>query len=143
MKKIAILLFIMIVIVVSVAIIMIDNNNKQEKVKQENSFFESYKDKQINGTELATIINKAVDSNLKNDVKQDEKKQFINNDSNSINIDVKMVDIDRVYSMESLKNNDINNFVLYYNDITFKCTKIDYHSNTGRIKYMLFEQITY
>lgn len=143
MKKIAILLFIMIVIVVSVAIIMIDNNNKQEKVKQENSFFESYKDKQINGTELATIINKAVDSNLKNDVKQDENKRFINNDSNSINIDVKMVDIDRVYSMESLKNNDINNFVLYYNDITFKCAKIDYHSNTGKIKYMLFEQITY
>lgn len=143
MKKIAILFLILIVIVVSISIIIIDNNNKQEKIKMENSFFESYKDKQINGTELATIINKAFDSNYKNDVKQDEKKKFINNNENSINIDIKMVDVDKVYSMETLKENDIGQFVLYYNDISFKCTKIDYHKDTGRIKYMLFEQITY
>ncbi len=39
-------------------------------------------------------------------------------------------------------NGGISTFTQYYGNIKFKCTNIDYHKKTGRIKYMLFEQTT-
>ncbi|MBR0350884.1 MAG: hypothetical protein IJH76_03585 [Clostridia bacterium] len=142
MKKLAIFFVIIIIIVVGVAYLVIDYQNKQNKIKKENQFFESYIGKEISGTELATIINKATDNNFKNEVELDEKNNYINNDNNSIKIDIKMLDNDRTYSMETIYNNKIQNFVSYYGIITFKCTKVEYHESTGKIKYMLFEQIT-
>ena len=53
-----------------------------------------------------------------------------------------MLDNDKVYNMETLYGGGMNNFLQYYNQIKFKCTKIEYHKSTNRIKYMLFEQIT-
>ena len=44
--------------------------------------------------------------------------------------------------METFYNNGIDKFVENYNIIQFKCTSIEYHDQTGKIKYMLFEQIT-
>lgn len=143
MKKIAIIFFVLIIIVIMLITLIHNNQTEQEKVRQENKFYESYLNKPINGTELATVINKAMDSNYKNDVNQDENNNFINNDTNSINIDLKMIDIDKTYSMETIYNGQVNNFVSYYSNILFECKKIEYHSNTGKVKYMLFEQITY
>ena len=36
----------------------------------------------------------------------------------------------------------MDKFVQYYNQIKFKCTKIEYHKSTDKVKYMLIEQIT-
>lgn len=141
MKKIAIFFTIIIIIVVSIAILVINYQNKQQKIKQENEYFENYLNKEIYGTELATLINKTIDINTKNGIQQDNNKRFISNDDNSINIDIKMIDRNKTYPMEVFYNSQIQNFVSHYNIITFKCTKIDYH-NTGRVKYLLFEQVT-
>ena len=116
------------------------NYNETQK---ENRQFESYSNKEIYGLELTTIINKAIDNNKNNEVQKEEKTgKYINNDNNSINIDIKMLDYDKTYNMEIFYNNGMDKFIQAYGEIKFKCTKIEYHNTTGKVKYMLFEQIT-
>ena len=53
-----------------------------------------------------------------------------------------MLDYDKTYDMETLYIGGMERFAEFYNGIKFKCTKIDYHNQTGKVKYMLIEQIT-
>lgn len=110
--------------------------------RKENKQFESYDGQEIYGAELATVINKAVDNNQNNEVAKDEKGKYINNDNNSIKIDIKMLDNDKTYSMETLYSGGMDKFVQFYSEIKFKCTKLEYHKTTNKVKYLLFEQIT-
>ena len=80
--------------------------------------FESYYNQEIYGTDLATIINKAVDSNKNNEIQKDNKGKYINNDKDSINIDIKMLDDNgTIYSMEKIFNGGTSTFVQYYSQI--------------------------
>ena len=97
--------------------------------------------KEIDGRELTTLINKAVDNNEKNSVSKDEQGFYIKNDTNSINIDIKILDNDTTYKMESIYNGGMATFIQYYNSINFQCNKIDYNS-LGKVNYMSFEQKT-
>ena len=110
--------------------------------KKANLEFEKYLNEEVYGTDLATIINRAIDNNEKNEVQKNNKAIYINNDTNSINIEIKMLDNDTIYQMENIYNKGIQNFVNYYGNIKFKCLDIKYHSSTNKVKYMLFEQIT-
>ena len=91
---------------------------------------------------MTTIINKVINNNEKNNVEINQDKKYINNGTNSINIDIKMKDIDDVYSMETIYNGGIEQFVQHYGNIKFKCTQINYHKKTGKVSYIYFEQIT-
>lgn len=142
MKKIAIFFFTIIIIVVGVSYIYLNYKASYNNAKRENMQFESYYNKEIYGTELTTIINRAIDNNNNNEVLKDKKGKYIDNKSNSINIDVKITDNDKTYQMETLYNGGMENFIQYYNQIKFKCTRIEYHKDTNKVKYMLFEQIT-
>ena len=75
-------------------------------------------------------------------VQRDSEGKFIENETNSIKIDLKMLDYDKTYDMETLYIGGMERFAEFYNGIKFKCTKIDYHNQTGKVKYMLIEQIT-
>ena len=101
-----------------------------------------YKDKEIQGSELITIINKAIDTNEKNEVQKDNKGKYIDNKTNSINIDIKFIDDDLIYNIEKIYQNGTETFLYYYRDINFKCSDVQYHTTTGIVKYMQFEQIT-
>lgn len=142
MKKIAIFFLIIIIIVVGMSYLYLNYKASYNQAKQENKQFESYYNEEVYGTDLVTVINKAVDNNLINEVEKNQKGFFQNNEINSINIDIKIIDNDTVYQMETIYNNGMDNFVQYYGQIKFKCTKIEYHKETGKIKYLLFEQIT-
>ena len=142
MKKIIIFLAIVVIIVSIISYIYLTNKTNYEIAKRENYQFESYYNQEILGTEIATIINKAVDNNSKNEIKKDNKGKYIENNENSIKVDIKFTDNNEVHNMEAIYTNGIENFVKYYGDIYFKCIKIDYHKNTNKIKYLLFEQIT-
>ena len=110
--------------------------------KKGNKQFSSYYNKEFKGTVIATLVNKAYDNNLTGNVERNEKGKFIENDTNSIKIDIKMLDTDKTYDMETLYSGGMDKFVKYYSQITFKCTKIEYHKSTGKVKYMLIEQVT-
>ena len=142
MKKIAIFFLIIIIIVVGISYMYLNFKANYNEAQKNNRQFESYKDKEILGTELATIINKAVDNNQANEIYKDDKGKYINNDNNSINIDIQILDNEKIYPMETLYSGGMNKFVQFYGEIKFKCTDLQYHQTTGKVKYMLFEQIT-
>ena len=142
MKKISIVIMAIIIIVAVVGVKYISYENAQSLIKQENKEFEQYQDKELNGLDVATVINKATDKNTKNNISKDEKGNFIQNDENSIEVEIYMSDNDITYKMESIFNAGTEQFVQYYSNINFKCSKIEYHKKTGRIKYILFEQQT-
>ena len=141
MKKFLILFVIVIVIVSIIAVRYSSYKVEHDTIMQENAEFEQYKDKEIYGLDLATIINKVMDKNIKNEISKDDKGMFIENDTNSIKMEIYMTDNEQTYRAETFYNNGIEQFMEYYRDIKFKCSKIEYHENTNKIKYLYFEQI--
>lgn len=142
MKKIAIFLLIIIGIVSTISYLYLNSINNQRIAQKENIKFEIYKDEEITGAEVTTLINKAINSNQQNEIEKDKKGRYIDNETNSINIDIKFIDDDVTYNIEKIYNNGMDKFLTYYRDIKFKCIDVQYHDKTQKIKYMLFEQIT-
>lgn len=140
MKKIITFMSIVAVILILLAIKYYNYKDEYSKIKTINTQYESYYKKEIYGTDVATLVNRAVNDNENNNVKKDSKGFYIENNTNSIKIEIKITDNDTTYQMETLYNGGMTNFVNYYNNIEFECTKIEYHSKTKRIKYLLFEQ---
>ena len=143
MKKIIIFFTLIIAIILVMAYIYSRYKISVEQVRQENLELERYTSKDnITGMELATIINKSVDRNTRNEVEKDSNGKYIDNGKNSINIDIKFLDNDITYNMEKFYNNGIENFIYYYGNIEFKCNQVQYHIFTNKIKYIEFEQTT-
>lgn len=142
MKKfLAILLVIMLVVV---AIIVYKYNSYKSNLlatKKLNEEYETFTNNDILGTSLITIINKAIDSNEKNNIKKDNNKFYIENDNTSIKIEVKFTESELVFPMERIGNIGSEQFIKNYGVMSFKCTKKEYHEKSKNIKYMLFEQI--
>lgn len=142
MKKFIIFLVVILIIIAIVSYIYLNYKVSYDIAKKENYQFESYYNQEIFGPDVATVINKAVDKNSTNNISKDNKGNFIENDANSIKIDIKFLDDDKTHKMEEIFNNGIGTFMQYYSQIKFKCTKIEYHRTTKKVRYMLFEQIT-
>lgn len=142
MKKIAVFFIIIIAIVSTITYLYLNQVASYKTAQKENAKFEIYKGQEILGSELATLINRAVDTNEKNEIQKDKNGKYIDNETNSINIDVKFIDDDVMYNIEKIYNSGIEKFVYYYRDITFICKEAQYHESTGKIKYIKFEQIT-
>ena len=142
MKKIFIFLMVILVIVFVIGFKYTSYKNEYNIIQNENAEFDQYKDKEVYGLTVGTIINKAVDKNTKNKIEKDNNGNFIQNDENSIKVEVHMTESDKEYElqMEQIYNSGTEQFVQYYGNIKFKCSKIEYHEKTGRIKYILFEQ---
>lgn len=140
-KTIIIILTIVISIVFIIGIRYYNYTTQYDSIIKENAKFEEYKDKEITGIELVTLMNRTVDKNTKNKIEKDENGIFIPNEENSIEIEIYMQDNQKTYKMETIYNAGTEQFIKYYRDIKFKCSKIEYHTKTGRVKYMLFEQL--
>ncbi len=144
MKKIIIFFVIILICVITIGLRFYSYKAEQEILAAENQEFEQYTNKEIYGIDLGSIINKAVDKNTKNNIQKDENNIFIQNDTNSIEIEVAMKETDTTYKtvrMEQIYNKGTELFIQLFIDIKFKCSKVEYYESTGKIKYMLFEQI--
>lgn len=141
MKKIIIFLVIVLIIVATIAYMYLNYKATYNQTQIKNSQYESYDGKEIYGTDLATLINKAVDDNTKNNIEKADTGLYIDNGEDSVRIDIMFTDDDSVHSMEEIYNSGTSTFMQYYNQIRFKCTRIEHHSKTGRVSYMYFEQI--
>ena len=141
MKKITV--FFVIVIAILGFIWYIYEENKisiNEKISY-NNYYESLSNKEILGSEFASILNKAINDNENNEVKKDEKGLYIDNGVNSIKIDVKFKDYDKVIQFEKLSKKDVSEFIDLYGLAKFKLTKIDYHKKGKKVKYLYFEEV--
>ena len=141
MKKIIIFFVIILIIVAAISYMYLNYKAISNDAKVRNVQYESYEGKEIYGTDLATLINKATDENIRNEIKKDDTGLYINNETNSIRIDIHFTDDDTIHSMEEIYNSGTDTFMQYYNQIRFKCTKIEHHSKTKLVSYMFFEQI--
>ena len=140
MKKTIIFILCVVIVILSIfGTKYINYREQQSKIKKENLEYETYLNKEVSGRDLTTAINRAVDNNEKNKVSKDENGLYIANDVNSIEVEIKISDNDTTYKMETLYNGGMETFILYYGDISFKCTKIDYNKQ-GKVSYIVFEQ---
>lgn len=142
MKKIIILIISIVLVVVTIIsynIYVYSNNNK--KAMEKNKIYEQFYNVEVLGTDIASLINKVDDSNNKNNVEKDEKGLFINNNNNSISIEVNFLELDEPISSEKIEEQGITRFIQNFGAVEFKCTKIEYHKQTKYVKYMYFEQV--
>ena len=142
MKKIIIcILSIFLIIICIVVYGVYQKNENTAQIGVDNKTYESYENKEVLGTDIISIINKATDSNKKNDIKIGEDGNYIDNGKNSIRIEIKFKELDKVITMERINNVGIEKFWSNYGALSFKCTKIEYHEKTHRVKYMYFEEV--
>ena len=138
------ILYILTILIIILVLIISKYNeikNLENEVKKFNAKYEIYLDREIYGNDIASVINKAVNDNENAGVKKDEKNRYIQNDKDSVNIEIKTTDIDKTFTMEVLYNGGMEQFVKMYNGILFKSTKVEYNSE-NKVSYILFEQIT-
>lgn len=142
MKKIIIcILSVFLVIICIVCYSIYQKNENIAQISTDNKVYESYYNKEVLGTDIISLINKATDSNEKNDVEVDKDGNYIENDRNSIRVEIKFQELEKVITMERINNIGIEKFWSNYGALSFKCTKIDYHEKTHKVKYMYFEEI--
>lgn len=146
MKKTILFISIILLIIIIICTIKISENTKKiQSIKKENAQYEQYAKKEIYGTDVMTLINKAVNQNEKNNVPKDEKENYNQNNKNSIIIEIVMITNEEkqetsTYRMETINKVGITEFISNFNTAKFKITKIDYHNQTGKIKYIEITQ---
>lgn len=73
-QQLLIILATFFIIICIVCTVLINIQTEKNSVKNENSEFEKYINKEIIGTDLATLISKAIDKNEKNGIQKDENR---------------------------------------------------------------------
>ena len=143
-KKLFVILGIFIIILLFVTYLLYNYDKSVRIAKEWNRQYESYYQKEILGNDLATLMNKAMNSNAKNEIQQDEKGHYIDDEQNSISIIISFIGLDkkeRKVKMEDILKQEMENFIRYYASFSFQCTKIEYHEKTKKVKSLYFEQI--
>lgn len=144
MKKLFIGLIIVIIVGVLISVMYVTEINKKvEQIRKNNQEYETYLNKEVLGTDVTTIINKSINQNEKNEILKDDKGFYIDNETNSIKVELIMLQEGKksTYQMETLQKVGLNGFVKNFNLIKFKCSKIEYHEKTKYVKKIVFEQI--
>ena len=142
MKK-WIIILLLVVVVITVIVLYKYNAYKNEvlNIQKINTEYQNFSEGEIVGTSIMTLINRTMDLNNKNGIKLDENNLYIENESNSIKIDIKFQESDETFPMEKIAMLGSEQFIKNYATAYFKCSKIEYHKQTNMIKYLLFEQI--
>lgn len=139
-KNLLILLGIFLLIVVILSYTYYNRQKINILANKANKEYEPYTQNTIVGSSLMTLINKAIDQNEKEQVPKDKQNRYIENEENSIRIEIKFSESDKTFDMEAIAKLGSEQFIKNYNSMTFKCTKKEYHQKTKKMKYMLFEQ---
>lgn len=140
-KNVILMLTIFLVITAVLAHSVYARREAIAKASKGNRAYASFYNQQVLGTDVISIMNKAVDSNKRNLVEKDKQGIYIDNNKNSIKIDIKFKELDQVITMERIDKVGMKQFLQNYGALDFKCTKIEYHSKTNNVKYMYFEQV--
>ena len=133
------ILFVAILAAMSITVVDLQQTGKQ--VKQFNQIFEEYKDKSLLGSEVASLINKAIDNNEKNQISKNDKGIYQEDGKYSVQILVKLEKEGEYFTMERINALKITEFVKNFSLQDFKCTGIEYHKETKRVSKVYFESI--
>ena len=143
MKKNLLTICIIFLVIMAILFAKFVSLRKQNlEVRKFNYGYEFYNKDKVNGLEVTTVINKAIDNNEKYGVQKDKNGYYIE-DENSIEIEIKMIINDKVYPMERIKEIGMENFTEFFGEINFKCTGIEYHKENNKVSRMTFESTEY
>lgn len=140
-KQTIIIILILIVIFLIIAFAVMQNMKQGRDIASYNNEYEKYLNEQFLGTEVTTLINKAIDTNEKNSVEKNENGYYVENSTNSIKIYIKLQQDGEYVPMERIFQVGITEFVKNFNLEYFKCTKINYHQATKLVKEVYIEVI--
>lgn len=137
MKKSIVCILIIIVLIIVIITVKISNTNmKKNSISSYNSVFEQYKNKTLYGADVLSIINKAIDNNTKNNIEKDKDGYFIEDDTSSIKVNIKLLKTDEKgeieeikYPMERLEKAGLDAFIASFSLTKFECTEIKYNSS--------------
>lgn len=116
--------------------------NGQVDIKKYNQPYLQFDKENLYGTDITSVINKAINSNEKNKIKKNESDEYISNEDSSIKVYITFEDGGTTYPMERLNKSGIKEFTEYFGEVRFKCTSVKYHEN-GKISEMYFQAINY
>lgn len=141
MKKSTVFIILLLILALILAYYQVSGMQaKKRKIAEFNSEYEKYLNKVIYGTDIATLINKAVDNNEQNKIKKDSEGLYIEDNENSVKIELNITTNNTTYKMETIDKVGIVNFVSNFNLVGFKSSNIEYHPN-GKISKIIFTQI--
>ena len=140
-KTLIIILILFVAILAAVSMTVVDLQQTGKQVKQFNQIFEEYKDKSLLGSEVASLINKAIDNNEKNQISKNDKGIYQEDGKYSVQIFVKLEKEGDYFTMERINALKITEFVKNFSLQDFKCTGIEYHKETKRVSKVYFESI--
>lgn len=140
-KTITILICIFLVIIISIYTYYQSRQNEVASVNKFNYQYEQYFDKEIYGTEVATLINKAIDNNVKYDIAKSENDKYIEDEKYCLKIIIKFKDVNTMYDMESIDKAGIEGFIMNFSKSIFKITDYKYNKETNRIGKLVIEEI--
>ncbi len=147
MKKGVIIIAIIFIFLIS-AIVAINIKNKGARMaKIENEAFEKYLNSKIYGTDVMTLINKADNKNKVNDIQKDSKGYYINNNIDSLQIDIEFITDEEkeettIYKMEQISRLGSSEFIKNFDTAKFECSEKKYHKATGKLSYIRFTHIS-
>ena len=144
MKNKILLILVIFIVVLCVATYLVYNYRVNIAESQAiNNEYKSYYNKPIIGTDLASVINKTMDNNEKNNIPKDNSGYFIENDTNSIKVFVELIYQDDYTTLDAdqIFSKGIENFVRVYSTANFKCTKISYHKKTSNVETVTFTEV--
>jgi hypothetical protein len=137
-KKIIAVLLVLILIAVIVITVNIKNEQKRKlEIEAFNLPFVEYDKDTVNGLEVITAINKAINNNEKYNIEKDEKGKYVDDGQVSIRVFVKIGD--NTYNMERINELGRESFIEYFGTNSFTCEEIKYHEETGRVSELVFK----
>lgn len=140
MKKSLYIIIIVFIIILGVTLLFLTNvQNAYKEIQKENYAYEKCLNQEVMGTEVATLINKAIDNNEKYNIGKDENGNYIDDNKYCIKVFVKLQTNGKYYNMETIYSNNVAEFVKNFNLEDFKCTNITYHNSTKKISKVYFE----
>ena len=137
-KTIIVILSIFLIIIISIYMNYRQAVAAELQAKKFNSDYEFFNKESILGTDVTTMINKAIDNNEKHNIQKGQDGVYIADDKYSVKIYVYMIIDDTTYPMESLVQTGLSDFTRYFGEVKFKCTDVKYHKSTGRVSEMTF-----
>ena len=144
MKKFFIILLVILIVVIAPFMMFMSDYKKQKgEIKKFNLEYEQYKEGNVKGIDIASLINSAVDNNEKHGIEKNEKGRYIDDNKYCVRIEIIINSVTDesqtiTYAMEDIYSLGIDRFVKNFNLIEFKCNDISYNS-VGRVSKIMFQ----
>ena len=103
-KTLLIILALLGIIILALTLILVNRKFAENEAKKPNLEYEYILAKEMYGTDVVTIINKAINNNEKYKIVKNQQGEYENDNKYCIKIELLFKDVEQTYSMEQINN---------------------------------------